>query len=267
MSSKKYKLLISDYDGTLSGPEFAIPDKTAHAIKKWMSTDHLFSIASGRQYLMLKKDCALLDLSTPIIVRGGAEIVNPKNDNIIFQEQIPKETVAEIFKILKKHTDKIAFEKDDTIFSSFKFAGDFPEVKRKSLDEFTITSLPKIVAKADHKKSGELEIVMDNIVKKFPELNIVRSYTPLGSGYDITSIKATKHLATLELIKLLGLFPEDVIGVGDGYNDFPLLEACGLKIAMENSPDELKAIADMVIPAQKEEGVAFLIEKLLREEG
>lgn len=261
-----YKLIIADYDGTLAGRDYIIPDKTVAAIKKWIASGHLFTIASGRQYLMLKNDVENLGLVAPLVVRGGAEVVDAKTGGIIHSENIDVNTVSRILSLLTAHTDKIAVEKDDTIYSTFQFAGKFPEVKRKNLDEFVSSDVPKIMAKATLEQTKEMEMAMDQLMKEFPALHIVRSYTPLGSGWDITSIKGTKHLATLEVIKLLDLDPKQVVGVGDGYNDFSLLEACGLKVAMGSAPEELKAIADIVVPPIDENGVAVLIEKLLSDE-
>lgn len=258
-----YKLIIADYDGTLAGGDFIIPQETSRAIKKWIAAGNLFSIASGRQYLMLRKDALELSLTTPLVVRGGAEMVDPQSGEVLFSEYIDKKTVEELLAILKQHTDKIAVEKDNTIYSTFHFFGDFPEIKRKDLHEFMPASVPKMMAKAEGDALAELEKSMEEIRKKFTNLHIVRSYTPLGSGWDITSIKATKHLAVLELLRKLNIPREEVVGVGDGYNDFPLLEACGLKVAMEDAPSDLKEIADMIIPSYKENGVAVLIKKLL----
>lgn len=261
----KYKLIIADYDGTLADRDYIIPTVTVDAIRKWINSGRLFTIASGRQYLMLKSDAESLGLVTPLIVRGGAEVVDAKTGEIIYSENIDKDIASKVLSILTAHTDKIAVEKDDAIYSTFPFAGNFPEVKRKNLDEFVPADVPKIMAKANKEQTSEMEFAMDEVVKEFPTLHIVRSYTPLGSGWDITSIKGTKHLATLHVIKALNIDPKDVVGVGDGYNDFSLLEACGLKVAMGNAPDELKAIADIVVPPIHENGVAVLIEKLLTE--
>jgi hydroxymethylpyrimidine pyrophosphatase-like HAD family hydrolase len=62
-------------------------------------------------------------------------------------------------------------------------------------------------------------------------------------------------------MKIMKLKPEEVVGVGDGYNDYPLLTACGVKVAMGDAPDELKEIADFIVPPQSEHGVLQVIEK------
>lgn len=79
----------------------------------------------------------------------------------------------------------------------------------------------------------------------------------------ITSGDATKQHAVVTLSETLGIPTEEMIGIGDHYNDFPLLMACGLKVAMGNAVDELKAIADYVVPTVEEDGVADVIEKFI----
>jgi hydroxymethylpyrimidine pyrophosphatase-like HAD family hydrolase len=79
----------------------------------------------------------------------------------------------------------------------------------------------------------------------------------------ISNSLATKQHGIIEVARLLNISTKDIIGVGDGYNDFPLLLACGLKIAMGNANEELKKIADFVAPSVEEDGVATVIEKFI----
>ena len=79
----------------------------------------------------------------------------------------------------------------------------------------------------------------------------------------IQHVEATKQHAIFEVAKLLHIDTHEIIGVGDGYNDFPLLMACGLKVAMGNAVPELKAIADYIAPTIDEDGVSDIIEKFV----
>jgi hydroxymethylpyrimidine pyrophosphatase-like HAD family hydrolase len=80
---------------------------------------------------------------------------------------------------------------------------------------------------------------------------------------DITHARATKQLGVFELAKILDIETHEIIGVGDGHNDFPMLMACGLKVAMGNAVDDLKAIADYIAPTVDNDGVADVIEKFV----
>ena len=48
---------------------------------------------------------------------------------------------------------------------------------------------------------------------------------------------------------------------GDGENDWPMLEAAGIGVAMENGAPFLKERADRIAASNREEGVAEAIRK------
>lgn len=259
-----FKLLIADFDGTLVGIDRVISSKVSNAVKKWIASGREFSIATGRQYLMIKDECKSLGLISPIVVRGGAEIADPTSGKIIYSQMIEKNVLKELILLLNKNSFEISIEKDDKIFSDYYFRPEFPQITFKTLEDFPHVDAPKVVTFAIGEKMYKLEQFMENVVsKKFPQLHIVSIPAREGLGWDITSLKATKHLAVLELIKMMNIKRKNTVGVGDGYNDFPLLEAVGFRAAMGNANEELKAIADVIVPSYQEDGVAYLIEKLL----
>lgn len=261
-----YKLIVSDYDGTLAGRDHIISPKVTSTIKSWISKGNGFSIASGRGYIMIKDEVKNLGLTTPQIVRGGAEIVDPTTDTVIYSQLMDKETVADFIHFLKENDYEVVVEDGDIFYSTNDYRSGYP-IKQLSLDQFQVKAIPKFFIPIGNKVFEDAEkFLEEKLIKRYPQLHIVRSYSPMGRAWDVTSASATKHLAVLELLKILNMKREEVVGVGDGYNDFPLLEACGFKVAMGNAQEDLKAIADLVVPSYQEDGVAVLIEKLLAED-
>ncbi len=259
-----FKLIVSDFDGTLAPSDHKISQKVQSAIKRWVDSGGRFTIASGRQFSMIGQDAKELELTTPLIVRGGAEIVAPDGE-VIFQELIDKDVIKEFVELVSANGHSILVEVGNTLFGSFEYGTEeYPSIEERPLEELPYVDAPKMVMRVLKERVEETEKFMDTVVTpKFPTLHLVRSYNQLGMAYDVTSLKGTKNLAVLELSKYLGLDRSEVVGVGDGYNDFPLLEASGLKIAMGNANDELKAIADIIVPSLSDDGVAYLIDKLL----
>lgn len=64
-------------------------------------------------------------------------------------------------------------------------------------------------------------------------------------------------------LKQMNLSPSVVVGVGDGENDLPLLQLCGLSVSVANALPSLKAYSDWVMTNDSGEGVVELIERLL----
>ena len=90
--------------------------------------------------------------------------------------------------------------------------------------------------------------------------------TPAYPGVDFINLLAprvSKGKALETLASHLGVSLTEVIAVGDGTNDIPLLTSAGLAIAMGNAPDEVKAIADYITLDVDYSGVAAAINKWL----
>ena len=58
---------------------------------------------------------------------------------------------------------------------------------------------------------------------------------------------------------------DEVATIGDSLNDRSMLRMAKYSYAMENAPDEVKAMARYAAPANTDDGVAIVIERLLRE--
>ncbi|MEI0738592.1 HAD hydrolase family protein [Paenibacillus sp. JTLBN-2024] len=54
---------------------------------------------------------------------------------------------------------------------------------------------------------------------------------------------------------------QQVIAVGDNFNDMDMLEYAGLGVAMGNAPESVKNAADEVTLSNDDDGVAKVIEK------
>ena len=105
------------------------------------------------------------------------------------------------------------------------------------------------------------------MVRRFsvnPGLNVVKVFLPYNGFWavDYTRCQVDKAAAALHLAGMYQVDAGDIMAAGDSYNDIPLLQMCGLGVAMGNAPDELKAIADYVAPPVEEDGLAVAIEEL-----
>ncbi|MGK7951207.1 MAG: HAD family hydrolase [Xenococcaceae cyanobacterium] len=145
--------------------------------------------------------------------------------------------------------------------------------------------------------TGEQKLLGDSPPNSLIEALQQRQVEPLSVGQGIVSTRIPHDTTVIEVIKELGLswqisynkgavmllpegvdkdsglnralehmnlVPREVVGVGDGENDLPLLELCGLSVSVKNALPVLKARSDWVMTNSSGDGVVEMIDKLLR---
>ena len=84
---------------------------------------------------------------------------------------------------------------------------------------------------------------------------------------DLLPAGCSKGLALLQLAADRGVKPEDVVAVGDNWNDVSMLEAAGRSVLMGNAPADLKEIGRgrgwVMGKRNDEDGVADVVGRLL----
>ncbi|MEK7534623.1 MAG: HAD hydrolase family protein [Patescibacteria group bacterium] len=246
---KKYKALILDVDGTLIlNKRDGMPSKrVTEAINKASKLIHI-GVATSRPYFILSHIVDHLKLSGPSIIVGGAQIIDTASKKILFEQPLLKKDLLKIVKLLRtSHVPLTVLDngKDIVVSQSYK--------PKNPLQLW----LPGLTPQEADMYINKLSHIPTIDVQKLP------SWIRNKIDIVISHASATKQHAILEVSKVLNIQTQDIIGVGDGYNDFPLLMACGLKAAMGNAVEELKAIADYIAPSVEEDGVAHVINKFI----
>lgn len=86
---------------------------------------------------------------------------------------------------------------------------------------------------------------------------------PWRTDLEITHADADKWEALRDLADHLGVSADEVMTIGDGDNDRPMLRGAGLSFAMGNAPDFVKETADYITKDNEHDGAAAAIRKML----
>ncbi|MGL5828753.1 MAG: HAD family hydrolase, partial [Angustibacter sp.] len=81
---------------------------------------------------------------------------------------------------------------------------------------------------------------------------------------DISPLGVDKAYGLASLADRLGYKAQDVLAIGDGRNDLSMFAWAGQSIAMGQAEDEVKAAADEVCGTVEQDGLAEILERLLR---
>jgi hypothetical protein len=84
-----------------------------------------------------------------------------------------------------------------------------------------------------------------------------------GPHIEVFAPGVSKGAGLAALCADLGVAREDVVAVGDHRNDVEMLRWAGRGVAVANAVPELLAVADAVVPANADDGVAVLVGELL----
>ncbi len=248
----KYKALITDLDGTIiiQGSKNGLPSiKVTDALEKARSKINI-GIATGRPPIYVSHILSHLKLSGPSILLNGALIIDSLTGKILYSEPMGIQEFNEIIKILKKRG--LLFTIDQENEYAIKYTKSFKPSKPLVIftQNLTLDQVEKI-----KKELAQIHTITAIQVPDWVNAN--------KWALNICSAKATKLHAVVKVSEILKISPKEIIAIGDSYNDFPLLMACGLKVAMGNAVTELKEIADYIAPTIEEDGVADVIEKYI----
>lgn len=246
----KYKLLILDVDGTIVPyVKGALPSpRVTQAIRDAYHKVRV-CFATGRPLSMMEAIFDHLKMSGHAILNDGAQVIDIKTKKTLYERAMKKNDLETVVSILQN--EGISFFLNDSMHDDI--AGKIPP-RRKILNIFTMHEMTE-------EKSDALLARLTHI----PTIKVSKTHYGAEESFEllISHQEATKLHGIYEVAKFLRVKKSEIIGIGDSGNDFQLLMACGLKVAMGNAIDDLKAIADYVAPPVEEDGVVDVIEKFI----
>ncbi len=247
MDSAGYKLFLVDLDGTLIDGNEKMSPRVSRAVAKASASLHV-SIATGREPDGAIPYARQLGLTAPQISDGGANVFDPTTGKSLWTAPLSQENVEEILAEIRGI--------DVALFATYP-GGTITRAEDTAGRDLTRVSLLDV--------DGEMADRLLAMFAKNPALNVVKVFLPYNRlwAVDITRDGVNKGTATRWVAERLGVESDQMIAIGDSYNDLPLLEACGLRIAMSGAPEELKALAHYVAPPVEEDGVAVAIEEYI----
>ena len=106
----------------------------------------------------------------------------------------------------------------------------------------------------------EAEVIQD-LHQKLLSMDFPQTafYLSKDNYLEVTAKHVSKEHALLEVAKYYDLPLEEVMTIGDNFNDSPMLALAGLGIAMGNAPEGVKETANLVTASNDEHGVAQAI--------
>ena len=89
-------------------------------------------------------------------------------------------------------------------------------------------------------------------------------YLSKDNYLEVTAKHVSKEHALLEVAKYYDIPLEQIMTIGDNFNDIDMIRYAGLGVAMGNAADEVKEAADIVTDINDNEGERQILDKYFR---
>lgn len=282
------KLLALDLDGTLLNSQGKIPLENKLAINKAEEKGVLVTICTGRRFRDALPVALELRLNAPVICHNGALLKYADSLETVSVSLLSSVTVQEIIKAGKEfggdalvscnpHTKGTLLY--DTISDENTPLKKYVEWARRlhgDEAEEAVHHVEKLEEVVDKEEvihisfSGTCAPMYD--LQRTLEAELLDSVNILATIYpqldftllDILPPDASKGHGVANLALLNGFSSENVMAVGDNFNDLEMLEYAGTSVVMGNAaPELLETEGYETTLSNDENGVALAIERFI----
>ncbi|WP_088104764.1 Cof-type HAD-IIB family hydrolase [Halalkalibacter urbisdiaboli] len=259
----QYKLVVLDMDGTLLDNSHNVSKANTAVIRRMKRGGTSVVLASGRPYESIYPYVKHLGINSPIIAANGALIKNPLSSEIHYSSGLPNNLASEIIEYGQKNKYPISLYFDGEVHTfnenMVKVHWELEKINARLTNKVeSEKDLYKIIFASTPQK---IEETFKYLERKYKEkLYITRSD---DIYLDVMNINVSKGKALEQIIDMLQISSQEVLVMGNSFNDVAMFEVAGFSIAMDNSPQEVKDAADFVTKSNNDDGVAYALDRFV----
>ena len=225
-----YKILVSDFDGTLVGEELAISFPVVLAIDKIRREKKvLFTIATSRclgDILYYNRDFSFLDY---VVASNGAVVYDVNKEKILFKKSVLVSNVKKIYNTFKGY-DIYACRKD----RKFRLV---------NLEDIKDIYKLEIVCKSD----TDIEEVISKLDNLNLKITCAKNYINGTYYVDIVYEGINKFTGVEVICNKKKIDNREVISIGESDNDIELVRDSGYGVSTNNGIDKVKEVSKEVM--------------------
>ncbi|MBW4546120.1 MAG: Cof-type HAD-IIB family hydrolase [Symplocastrum torsivum CPER-KK1] len=264
------RLLVLDIDGTIAGQSNDVREPVKQAIRSAQAKGVQVAIATGRMYCSALRFYHEVASTLPLLAYQGAWIQDPATQQIYQHLPVSRTTAEALLDYFESDALRSLLSVHFYINDQLYVREVTPETKiyaeRANIQPMPVGDLRKTL---DSEPTKVLALSDDTAIIEQMLGSLRKQYTPaelyltksVATFFEATNPAANKGTAVRYLAEeMLGLSAQNVMTIGDNFNDVEMLEYAGLGVAMGNAPAEVQAIANWVAPDVEEDGAAAAIE-------
>ena len=288
LDANMIKLLALDLDGTLLNSRGQVPEANRNAIRAAEDAGVLVTIATGRRFRDGRPVGIELELNAPLVTHNGALLKYADSLETVAASLLTTETALEIVRVgndfggdalvsADPHGEGTLFydrlSENNTPLQKYvawatSLHGEGAEDAVRRVEDLSAIlrdhEIIHIAFSGTCERMGEMMDVLyselGESVTLLPTIYPRRDFTLI----DILPPDASKGKGVEKLAVLNGLSPENVMAIGDNFNDVEMLEFAGTGVVMGNADPSLLERGEFYTTVSNDEnGVAAAIERFI----
>ena len=276
------RLIGIDVDGTLLDSLGRMPADNRVAIHEAVAAGVHVALVTGRSFPFARPVAVGLPPSISLIVSNGA-VERAVDGSTLARRLLDRRVAHDVLNATLPHRDNAAliFDRDverQVIFETM----DWEHPGRRRYWSRNHSHIAQSVPLEDALTEDPIQVMFNGSVESMRPLADAlrqqmwnggdRAYSVLVTEYesrdftlvDVTSPEATKGRALAWRAEQLGLTRDEVMAIGDNFNDLEMLEYAGMPVVMGNAVGPLKGRGWHVTAHQNDAGVAQAIRRFTR---
>lgn len=270
----KVRLIALDIDGTLLDSTAQLPQANQRAIEAAAAKGIEIALVTGRRFDFALPIAKQIPCALTMIVNNGA-VVKSKDGKTHLKHLLPHQTARAVLGLLPEHRSGAAVVFDrvrekQVIYEKI----DWEDPRRKGYFARNREFLANVCPLEDCLVEDPIQVMYSGSANEMrrvasllreaphaPEFSLAMTfYEHSDFGMvDVIRRNCSKGATLAEWTALRGFGREDVMAIGDNFNDREMLEFAGLPIVMANSVPELKMLGWRQTLSNDEGGVAAAI--------
>lgn len=253
INRSQLRAVFLDIDGTLMGKNPKALEQNISIIQKVRSLGHKVLINTGRATSYMPKE---LNLQKDFdgVVSGAGAIVR-LDGKVLFRKLMSFEMVMRACELFANSPILSVLEGEENIYYFSKAEIDYENWVRLDKNNYKDIVTPDIPV--------EKFTVLGEISKEVCEALEKECVSIQHPAYgEIIRRDCSKASAMQVVADSLGIPMSQCIAMGDSMNDFDMIKAAGVGVAMGNAIDEIKNISDFVTDDADNAGVACALKRI-----
>ncbi|MBZ5568754.1 MAG: Cof-type HAD-IIB family hydrolase [Acidobacteriia bacterium] len=272
------RLLAIDIDGTLLDPQFQISEANLRSLRRAHAAGVEVVLVTGRRHMFALPIAQALGFDLWLISSNGAVTKSTQGEHF-FTDKLPAASARKLIRHMNEFRSNavLTFDREDrgslVVERTAELHGSISRWMEKNE-----AYIERVVPLEDALVADPIQIMYCGTIARMVEAQA--RLAAAGMSQEITVLKTEYVARDLTILDVLnqgcskghalerwtrhrGIVRNQVMAIGDNYNDVEMLEFSGVPVIMGNACPELKRFGWRVTASNEQNGVAVAVEQVL----